>query len=255
MSTLHLSTAADNPQAHTIPNTDLPSSAESSRLRVTELLVNTEHNTPRKSSAALPSPLSAENVDDKATQPTVAISHPQSDSNVQKNTVEAASVTTSAFNTKNVQDNPVDANLSPVKVEKPSSKAHKWSWNSRFRNRLLNWWLWELLSVAMSILCFVAMIILLAISDQKDVPRFRYGLTVCADLKQTKTTTDRTYSSTPSFRSSSRYRNRQCWLLLELPSDSANGPGLSETTRHSSTYKSSTMHLEALGDQSFYCPL
>jgi hypothetical protein len=178
MSTLHPSTAADNPQAHTTPGTDLPSSAEPSRIRVTEPLLNTEHNTSRQPSAAIPSPPSADNVDDKTAQPTVAISTPQSDGNVQENTVEAAGVTTTAFNTNNVQDNPVEANSSPVKVEKPSPKAHKWSWNSRFRNRLSNWWLWELLSVAMSILCFVAMIILLAIGDQKGVPRFRYGLTV-----------------------------------------------------------------------------
>ena len=255
MSPSRPSTAADNPQAHTAPGPDLPSPAEPSRIHVTEPLVNTEHNTSRQSSAATPTPPSADNVDDNTAEPTVAISNPQSDGNVQENTAEAAGVTTTAFNTNNVQDNPVEASSPPVKVEKPSSVAHKWSWNYRLCNRLSNWWLWELSSIAMSILSFVAVIILLAVSDQKGVPRLRYGLTVCANLKQTKTTTDKTYSSTPSFRSSSLYRNRLCWLLLELPSDSANGPGSSETVRHSSTYKSSTMHLEALGDQSFYYSL
>ena len=55
-------------------------------------------------------------------------------------------------------------------TKKPSSQT-------RLRNAFSNWWMWELLSILLSLLCFMGVIILIAVSDGKGVPDLGYGLT------------------------------------------------------------------------------
>ncbi|KAJ9608451.1 hypothetical protein H2200_007439 [Cladophialophora chaetospira] len=74
------------------------------------------------------------------------------------------------------------ANLKTPKAEiagvNPSSPVAKPSWGHQLRNSFSNWWTWELLSVLISLLCFVGVIILLAVSDGRGVPQLGYRLTL-----------------------------------------------------------------------------
>ncbi len=80
----------------------------------------------------------------------------------------------------------------------PLSSVRRPSRRSRLNSSLSNWWTWELLSILVSVLCFMGVIILLAVSNGKSVPELGYGLTVCRlVLQQFRMLTHD--SSTPSF--------------------------------------------------------
>ena len=66
----------------------------------------------------------------------------------------------------------------------PLSPLRKPSRRSRLTNIFSNWWTWELLSMLLSILCFLGVIILLAVSNGKGVPELGYGLTACFEVSQ-----------------------------------------------------------------------
>ena len=67
------------------------------------------------------------------------------------------------------------AEVAGVRPFPPTAKP---SWRQRLRTAFSNWWTWELLSVLLSLLCFLGVIILLAVSNGKGVPQLSYDLTV-----------------------------------------------------------------------------
>ena len=96
---------------------------------------------------------------------------------------------------------PTNSNLgrqhSPPKTSRSPAPANASAPNPSSRNKIkslegvvqwwkrwqTDWWTWELLSIAFSLGCLVAVLILLAVSNGHAVPELSYGLTVRSPLQ------------------------------------------------------------------------
>jgi hypothetical protein len=86
----------------------------------------------------------------------------------------------SAANTASMSQQPAATNTSSNATEPGvvRAEATKQPRTNQAKSSLSNWWIWELSSTLFSILCFIGIMILLAISNGRGVPQLRYGLTV-----------------------------------------------------------------------------